>query len=377
MSALAIYIHWPFCLSKCPYCDFNSRPIQDSLDQKAWAKAYVQDLLYYAQRLPNRIVGSIYFGGGTPSLMHAQTVEVILDTIAAHWSLADNCEITLEANPSSATHEKLQGFRTAGVNRISMGVQSFDDKALKFLGRAHSSHEACQAIETIAGLYDRYSFDLIYARAEQTLQSWEDEMHKALSFSPKHLSLYQLTIEPQTVFYKRSRNEQLNAEETLCAEMYELTQSVLGSAGLPAYEISNHAALGEESRHNLAYWHYDDYIGIGPGAHGRFIDAEGRWATEAESVPAKWLGQLPPRAMQENVDIESAKREALMMGLRLVRGIDKAAWKQKFGIEIHTYIKEEKRSALVDEGLLLDNKDVFCATAQGLERLNAVLNYLL
>lgn len=377
MASLAIYIHWPFCLSKCPYCDFNSRPIKDGVDQKAWAEAYVQDIEFYATNLPGRVVRSIYFGGGTPSLMHAETVEALLNAIAKKWTLADDCEITLEANPSSVSVEKLSAFRKAGIRRISLGVQSFDDKALAFLGRAHTGKEACQAIESVASLYDRFSFDLIYARADQTLKTWTRELRQALSFAPKHLSLYQLTIELQTPFFKRAKNEKLNVDDVLAADMYEATQVFMDEAGLPAYEISSHAEPGEESSHNLTYWHYNDYMGIGPGAHGRYLSDAVRIATEAERSPAKWLSQAAPRCHQEEVGREQAQREALMMGLRLRKGIDKAAWQAKFGQDLGVGFDRENVQALVSEGLIVDNKDVFRATAEGLQRLNAVLNYLL
>lgn len=376
-APLALYVHWPFCLSKCPYCDFNSRAMPQGVDQKAWAEAYVQDLTHYAQRLPNRELTSIYFGGGTPSLMEAATVEAILNAAAKSWEFSDDIEITSEANPSSATEEKLKAFRGAGVNRVSLGVQSFDDKALSFLGRAHNGLEACHAIERVASLYDRFSFDLIYARTGQTLAAWEEEMQQALSFAPKHLSLYQLTIEPRTAFYKRAENETLIADEPLAVDMYELTQNFLAEAGLPAYEVSNHAAAGEESRHNLTYWHYEDYIGIGPGAHGRFVDANGRIASEATANPTAWLAGQSPRSTQEPVGFEEAKQEALMMGLRLFVGINKKQWHQKFDEPLDAFVPKAKTSVLVSEGLLVDTNDVLRTTFAGMQRLNAVLNFSL
>jgi len=378
MSSLAIYIHWPFCKSKCPYCDFNSRPISSSLDQELWAKAYIQDLIYYSKFLPNREISSIYFGGGTPSLMEEKTIEKILNVITKNWKISNNVEITLEANPSSVLSEKMHSFKSLGVNRISMGVQSFDDDNLRFLGRVHTSKDAKKAIETISNIYDRYSFDLIYSLAGQTLKSWEKELMTALSFSPKHLSIYQLTIEENTPFFKRSKKEKLNADDILCIEMYEIAQSILNERKLYTYEISNHAIEGEESLHNLSYWNYDDYIGIGAGAHGRFIEKDNiRFATEAEKNPSKWLSELSPRCKKEIITKNIAMQEALMMGLRTKKGIDKRKWKEKFEINLTDFIESVKMEELEKEGFVFDSKDNFIVTSIGLQRLNAVLNYLL
>lgn len=382
MMSLALYIHWPFCVSKCPYCDFNSLPLVAPVEEEKWAQAYGTELAHYAQRLGPRAVSSIYFGGGTPSLMQPQTVDAVLRSITKHWPLADSCEITIEANPSSSEIEKFKSFRLAGVNRLSLGVQALDDASLQFLGRAHDAQAARRAIEAAAQAFDRWSFDLIYARAGQSCEDWSKELDQALAFAPRHLSLYQLTIEEGTPFYKRARSEKLQAENEAAAEMYEFTQEKLSHAGLPAYEISNHAAIGQESRHNLAYWQYDSSIGIGPGAHGRFVDADGdRIATENYRRPKDWMGHVESAGQgcekEETIDIATAQREALMMGLRLTAGIDKMAWEKKFGQTLEQFLPADKMAGLVQEGLLGTNGDFFCATAQGRQRLDAVLRHLL
>jgi len=382
MKKLALYIHWPFCVSKCPYCDFNSRPLPNETDEEVWAQAYATEIGYYATRWSGRELSSIYFGGGTPSLMRPQTVEAVLDAIAAHWPLADDCEITLEANPSSSETEKFKAFRAAGVNRLSLGVQALDDASLRFLGRAHDANAARRAIESAGQIFDRFSFDLIYARQGQTLEAWEQELREALIFAPRHLSLYQLTIEPNTVFYKRAKTEKLQAEPELAAEMFEQTQVLLEEAGLPAYEISNHAVAGQESRHNLTYWEYNDYLGIGPGAHGRAVNADGaRLAMENIKNPTLWLAQVAAKDhgqdVCEAIDLLTAQKEALMMGLRLRKGLDLAVWQEKFGSPLDAFLPDEKRKALMQEGLVTQTEQSFCATEAGRQRLDAVLQFFL
>jgi oxygen-independent coproporphyrinogen-3 oxidase len=381
MPPLVLYIHWPYCASKCPYCDFNSRAAKD-IDHEAWAGAYAREIEYYARLLPERRIASIYFGGGTPSLMAAETVESVLQNIQAHWPLTDDVEITLEANPSSAEAGKFAAFRAAGVNRLSLGVQSLRDDALKFLGRAHDAESARRALEQAAKIFPRFSFDLIYARAGQNPSDWAAELREALRFAPRHLSVYQLTIEPGTRFHAMAeKGASLTAPEDNAAVMYEMTQEILGSNGLPAYEISNHAAPGEASRHNLAYWHYADYIGIGPGAHGRLVKGGVRYATENHREPDEWLRQVAEQGhgqrVFETLDTATAQREALMMGLRLTAGIDSAAWQAKFGILVTDFLLPEKLKRLCDEGLLIADAANFRATAHGLQRLNAVLGYLM
>ena len=380
MSPLSLYIHWPFCVSKCPYCDFNSRVLPTDLEEKNWLEAYLAELSHYAARLGNREIATIYFGGGTPSLMRPQTIAALLNKIAALWKVQQNCEITLEANPSSSEIGKFQAFKGAGVNRLSLGVQALDDADLHFLGRAHDENAAREAIEMAAKTFDRFSFDLIYARRDQTLGAWVGELQEALAFGAKHLSLYQLTIEEGTAFHKRACQETLTAPDDLAALMYEVTQDMMAAAGLPSYEISNYAAQHEESRHNLTYWHYNDYVGIGAGAHGRFVEGGVRYATENHRNPDRWLQQVlggtHGRAEETIIDADTAMREALMMGLRLAAGIDKAAWGAKFAVPLDDYVAQQKRSILVGEGLIIDDKSKLCATADGLQRLNAVLGYL-
>ncbi len=381
MTRLAIYIHWPFCVSKCPYCDFNSH-VADAVDHAAWAAAYRRELAHYAALLPGRRVTSVFFGGGTPSLMAPQTVEAVLQTIAASWTVAEDVEITLEANPTSAEAEKFAAFRAAGVNRLSLGVQSLRDDALKFLGRAHDAAQARRALEWAARHFPRYSFDLIYARRDQMPEAWAAELREALAFGASHMSLYQLTIEPNTVFHTLARRDAvLTARDDDAAAMFEATNAAMAEAGLPAYEISNYAAPGAASRHNLTYWRYEPYIGIGPGAHGRRRTEDGIYATENHRAPEAWLRQVAERGhglkVDEALDTLTAQREALMMGLRLVAGIDGAAWREKFGGSVTQFLPSAKLARLRAEGLLSDTGDGLRATPSGLQRLNAVLAYLL
>ncbi|MDE1900422.1 MAG: coproporphyrinogen III oxidase [Alphaproteobacteria bacterium] len=376
---LAVYIHWPFCVSKCPYCDFNSH-VGDTQNQEKWRVAYERELAHYAALLPNRRITSVFFGGGTPSLMEPQTVDHVLQTLGRLWTVDENVEITLEANPSSAEADKFAAFRAAGVNRLSLGVQSFDEQALRFLGRAHDAGDARRAIDMAARLFPRFSFDLIYARQGQTPDMWEGELHEALKLAGDHLSLYQLTIEPHTQFYVRARRgEALTAPDAHAETMYELTQDIMDAAGLPAYEISNHARPGQESRHNMAYWRYDDYIGIGPGAHGRFARHGARHATEDHRAPDIWLDTVGLRGhgvkTDDAIGDDMAMREALMMGLRLTRGIDARSWDEKFSVPLAQFIPSAKRARLRDEGYLFDGNDLR-ATRAGLQRLNAVLSFL-
>jgi len=377
---LAIYIHWPYCVSKCPYCDFNSH-VASSIDHDVWREAYRREIAHYAEMLPDRRIASVFFGGGTPSLMQPQTVGAVLEEIARHWPLAEGVEITLEANPNSVEAEKFVDFRAAGVNRLSLGVQSLKDEALKFLGRAHDAAAAQKAIVLAARHFPRFSFDLIYARQDQSLASWQAELQDALALAGDHLSLYQLTIEPGTQFHTRAgRGEALAAPSEESAAMFELTQQLLETAGLPSYEISNHARPGFESRHNLTYWHYEDYIGIGPGAHGRCLKNGKRFASENHKAPDVWLAQVKERGeglrVWDEIDSDTAKREALMMGLRLTDGIDRAGWTNKFGAPIENFLSAEKIAHLVHENYLVSGSEKFKATASGRQRLNALLDYL-
>jgi oxygen-independent coproporphyrinogen-3 oxidase len=381
MQSLAVYIHWPFCQSKCPYCDFNSH-VAASIDHDTWRAAYAKEIAHYAALLPGCRITSIFFGGGTPSLMEPRTAATILDEIAKYWPVDADCEITLEANPTSSEAGKFADFRQAGINRLSLGVQSLRDEALKFLGRAHDAGQARRAIDLAAKNFPRFSFDLIYARRDQTLDSWEVELREALTLTGGHLSAYQLTIEPNTAFHTLAgRGEKITAPDDAAAFMYERTQAIMREAGLPAYEISNHAAPGNESRHNLTYWTYGDYIGIGPGAHGRYATNGIRLATEAHRAPDVWL-----RHVNENghglreanpVDDATAKREAVLMGLRLTQGISRNAWRDKFGAELDAFLAPGKTAHLAQEGYIAVTPDALHATPAGLQRLNAVLAYLM
>jgi oxygen-independent coproporphyrinogen-3 oxidase len=381
-EALAVYIHWPYCVSKCPYCDFNSH-VAAAPDHEAWRAAYRRALGHYAALLPGRRVTSVFFGGGTPSLMQPQTVAAILDDLARHWQMEASVEITLEANPNSAEAEKFAAFRNAGVNRLSLGVQSLNDEALAFLGRAHGATEARRAIALADRHFPRFSFDLIYARKDQSPAAWERELNEALELAGGHLSLYQLTIEPNTQFHTRAgRGEPLTAAEPEAAGMFERTQEILAARGLPAYEISNHARPGEESRHNLTYWRYEDYIGIGPGAHGRFRDTDAgvRLAAEDHRAPEVWLTQVKEKGhgirLNEAIDAPTAQREALMMGLRLAEGIDLGNWRAKFGVSLEDALAADKMRRLRDEGYLALSATALAATKEGRQRLNALLAYL-
>ena len=382
---LAIYVHWPFCQSKCPYCDFNSY-VALTIDHDAWRQSYVKELEYYAEHLSNRPVSSIFFGGGTPSLMEPATVELVLNTITRLWPKTRDIEITLEANPTSVEADKFAAFKTAGVNRLSLGVQALREDALKFLGRKHDVHQAQSAIDLARQFFPRFSFDLIYARHDQTPESWEKELREALTLASDHLSLYQLTIEPSTQFYTLAqRGEPLTAPDEPAALMYELTQKILTAAGLPAYEISNHARPGQESRHNLTYWHYEDYIGIGPGAHGRYQrhteNYLQRLATDNHRAPEVWMKQVRAdrhgQRQCEAVDMKTAMREALMMGLRLPEGISYEKWQKKFPEKLDSFVTSSKKTRLIHEGYIKPNPIALQATESGLQRLNAMLGYLL
>jgi oxygen-independent coproporphyrinogen-3 oxidase len=377
---LALYIHWPYCISKCPYCDFNSH-VGDTQDQDKWRKAYQRELEYYAALLSERTVTSIFFGGGTPSLMEARTVESILQNVARLWRIDDKAEITLEANPSSVEADKFRDFQIAGVNRLSLGVQSLNEDALKFLGRAHNVDEAKKAITLASQVFKRFSFDLIYARQNQAPEMWREELQRALALAGEHLSLYQLTIEPHTQFDTRTRHgEHLTAVDDHAVMMYEMTQDIMDEAGLPAYEISNHARGGQESRHNLTYWHYEDYIGIGPGAHGRTLIKQVRHAIENHRAPDIWLQQTSRQGhgikSDDIIDYKTAMREALMMGLRLSEGIDLANWREKFQMSLLDFLGREKIERLTAEGYIIENAKTLGASRTGLQRLNALLGYL-
>jgi putative oxygen-independent coproporphyrinogen III oxidase len=325
--AFGVYVHWPFCLSKCPYCDFNSHVRHGGVDQPRFLRAFAAEIATTAARIPGRTVSTIFFGGGTPSLMEPATVAAILDAVAAHWRVADDVEVTLEANPTSVEAGRFAGYRAAGVNRVSLGVQALDDAALAALGRTHTAREALDAVAIARRIFARYSFDLIYARPGQTPQAWRAELARAIAEAAEHLSLYQLTIEPETPFAALHAAGKLAVPDGDHARtLYDVTQEVCGAAGLPAYEVSNHARPGAECRHNLVYWRYREYAGIGPGAHGR-LDIDGtRRATATERRPEAWLAQVEARGHGLTTDEPLSRVEAadefLLMGLRLAEGID-------------------------------------------------------
>jgi oxygen-independent coproporphyrinogen-3 oxidase len=334
---LALYVHWPFCVSKCPYCDFNSH-VRASIDQKKWCEALLADLAHEARLLPGRRLISIFFGGGTPSLMAPATVEALIEAAKAHWTPADGLEVTLEANPNSVEAARFADLAVAGVNRLSLGLQSFDDEALRFLGRAHSAGEGFRALEIAQANFPRVSFDLIYALPGDSEERWAAALNQALALGTKHLSLYQLTIEPGTRFASMvAKHEFEPLDADTAAALFELTDAVMSAAGLPAYEISNHAAAGQESRHNLTYWRYGNYAGVGPGAHGRRLGMR----TVRHKKPENFISGLARNGhgIAEEVALTPAEAadEALVMGLRLREGIDADAIAQRFG-----------RSAMVD-----------------------------
>jgi oxygen-independent coproporphyrinogen-3 oxidase len=325
-TSFGVYVHWPFCTAKCPYCDFNSHVRHEPPDERRFAAALARELAHFATLTPGEKVTSIFFGGGTPSLMQAATVETILSAIARLWPVAPDAEITLEANPGSAEAERFRLYRAAGINRLSLGVQSLDDQALKALGRIHDSAEARRAVEMARDAFPRLSFDLIYARPAQTLHAWHAELEAAIAMAADHLSLYQLTIEAETPYARLYAAGKLPIPDPgRAAEFYALTQEISEAHGLPAYEISNHAAPGAESRHNLTYWRYRDYVGVGPGAHGRLTLADVRRATMSEHHPERWLQQVEGRGhglvTDEALTLEECADEMLLMGLRLSEGI--------------------------------------------------------
>jgi oxygen-independent coproporphyrinogen-3 oxidase len=335
-STFGVYIHWPFCLSKCPYCDFNSHVRHAAIDETRYVRAFAAEIAATAARAPGRTVSTIFFGGGTPSLMQPATVGAILDAVARHWPVAPDVEVTLEANPTSVEAARFRGFRAAGVNRVSLGVQALEDAALKELGRLHSADEALGAVAIARAIFDRYSFDLIYARPGQTPQAWADELRRAIAQAGEHLSLYQLTIEPDTPFALLHAAGRLALpDEDTARALYDTTQAVCASAGLPAYEISNHARPGGECRHNLVYWRAHEYAGVGPGAHGRLDIAGERRATATEKRPESWLMRVEARGhgvvTDEALTPEQCADELLLMGLRLAEGIDPARYARLAG----------------------------------------------
>jgi len=382
---LGVYVHWPFCKSKCPYCDFNSH-VRDGVEQARWRKALLVELEHAAREAPGDVGGrrveTMFFGGGTPSLMEPETVAELIARTRTLWDCAADMEITLEANPTSVEAGRFATLAQAGVNRVSLGVQAMSATELRFLGREHSPAEALAALDTARQHFSRYSFDLIYARPGQTLEAWAGELGRALALAGGHLSLYQLTIERGTRFFTdHARGAFILPPEELAAEMFELTQARLEKAGLPAYEISNHARPGAACRHNLIYWRYQDYVGIGPGAHGRFGDGESKRATRRHSGPEAWLEAVERdghgTAESTLVTGRDLVEEALMMGLRLSEGIDRTIFAANAGADPVRSVGEAALASLIGAGFLEVSPTHLTATAAGRQRLNAVLERLI
>jgi oxygen-independent coproporphyrinogen-3 oxidase len=380
-APLGIYVHWPFCKSKCPYCDFNSH-VRDGIDQERWRRALLAELEHAASEAPGRCVETIFFGGGTPSLMEPSIAGAVIDRVSSLWDVAADLEITLEANPTSVEADRFAALAQVGVNRLSLGVQALDPAALHFLGREHSVEQALAAIDTARQHFSRYSFDLIYARPSQTVASWAQELERALALAGEHLSLYQLTIERGTRFFiDHARGVFALPAEELAAELFELTQERLAAAGLPAYEISNHARPGAACRHNLIYWRYQDYVGVGPGAHGRFADGSGKRATRRTSGPEAWLEAVESKghgtADTSLIEGRELVEEALMVGLRLAEGIDRAAFASITGVDPVAAVGERRLAPLIAADYLELDGTCLKATANGRLRLNAVLERLI
>jgi oxygen-independent coproporphyrinogen-3 oxidase len=372
-TPLALYVHWPFCITKCPYCDFNSH-VRPGWDEAAWARAYAADIAWEAGLTPGRRIGSVFFGGGTPSLMAPATVAAILKAADDAWGLAVDCEITLEANPTSVEAARFAGFAAAGVNRVSLGLQALDDAALGFLGRPHDLAQGLAALDVAQAHFARVSFDLIYARPGQTVAAWEAELARALAFGAGHLSLYQLTIEPGTRFAALARAGRLSVPDAdAAADLWEATQALTAAAGLPLYEISNHARAGEHSRHKLAYWTWADHAGVGPGAHGR---RAGR-ATARLRRPEAWLEAVARHGHGIETDAAvaplTAAREALVMGLRLAAGVEAARFGRRTGVALGDAIEPDAARDLVRLGLIEHTPARLRVTAAGLPLLDAIL----
>jgi oxygen-independent coproporphyrinogen-3 oxidase len=357
-QAFGVYIHWPFCLSKCPYCDFNSHVRRAPIDEARFVRAFTAEIAATAARVPRRTVSTIFFGGGTPSLMQPATVAAILDAIARHWRVAPDVEITIEANPTSVEAGRFRGYRAAGVNRVSLGVQALNDRALAELGRLHSAREALDAVGIARGVFDRVSFDLIYARPQQTPQDWGNELKTALADAGEHLSLYQLTIEPDTPFAALHAAGKLKTpDDDLARALYDTTLEVCAAHGLQAYEISNHARPGAECRHNLVYWRAHEYAGIGPGAHGRLDINGARHATATEKRPEAWLARVESAGhglvTDDALTREEMADEFLLMGLRLAEGIDPA----RYAILAGRSLDETRVATLHEHGLVETTAD--------------------
>ncbi|OJW51280.1 MAG: coproporphyrinogen III oxidase [Alphaproteobacteria bacterium 41-28] len=380
MKSLGLYIHWPFCLSKCPYCDFNSH-VRESIDQKRWGKALLKELRSAAQHQKGTLV-SIFLGGGTPSLMEPETVAFLVEAAKSLFPIAENLEVTLEANPNTVEAERFKAFYEAGVNRLSLGIQSLDDTALTFLGRRHSAKEALKALEIAATYFPRFSFDLIYARPDQTHVAWKAELSEALAYAKGHLSLYQLTIEPQTVFATRfARGEKMTLEEDPAAVLYELTEEIMTQNGFIPYEVSNYAVPSQECRHNLLYWNFEDYIGIGPGAHGRITQGNIKYATSRYKAPETWLETVETHGhgLQTSLPLSPLERlqELTLMGLRLTTGLEVRRITEETGLDVEEAYGFQALQLLEKEGLLRRTATHLIPTFEGRLRLNGLIAFML
>ena len=382
---LALYMHWPFCVSKCPYCDFNSHVVE-TVDHGVWREVLLQELAFEAKRTPGVKLQSIFFGGGTPSLMEAATVKAVIDNAKTHWAPVDDLEITLEANPGTVDAERFTAFRDAGVNRLSLGVQSLDDSQLKFLGRQHSAAEARRAVEAAGMIFDRLSFDLIYARPDQTAAEWQQELSDAIELlmaaGGGHLSCYQLTIEDHTPFKTAyTRGTFALPDEDGGSDLFDLTQDLLAASGMPAYEISNHARPGDACRHNVHVWQGGSYAGIGPGAHGRIKIDDTVQATQRLKPPAQWLKRVAAEGhgSQSETPVTPQGRaiEMVLIGLRLASGLDLARLERLTGLVSYEVISEENLAAMVTEGLITLSSDTVQTTRRGRLVLNGIVQALL
>lgn len=388
MRSLSLYIHWPFCLAKCPYCDFNSH-VRDKIPQEEFAQALAQEMIYEASRLHQDFprgeryqLNSIFFGGGTPSLMTPQSVSLLIETAQKIFNAAPQIEITLEANPTSVESQKFKEFRHAGVNRLSLGIQSLEEDSLKALGRKHSAQQALKALELARSLFPRISFDLIYARPGQSLKKWQKELHDALNFVSDHLSLYQLTIEPGTYYETLyQRGELILPSEEEAAELYLMTNEEAARFQLFPYEVSNYAKKGSESQHNLTYWRYRDYLGIGPGAHSRITLNGNIYATKRHLAPEIWRQKVQKSHSGATEEIllsqEERAKEAILMGLRLTEGISQIYFKERTGLSLDACLNQEMLQACIDEGYLLYDEDRIRTTMEGRLRLESILSHLI
>jgi oxygen-independent coproporphyrinogen-3 oxidase len=381
LEPLSIYLHWPFCGSKCPYCDFNSH-VRPQIEEQRWVDATISGLDYWHGRYPDRQITTIFWGGGTPSLLAPASVERVLSHIAKRWSMASECEITLEANPTTHEAERFQGFRAAGVNRLSLGVQSFQQDALDFLGRTYKVAEAEHALAHIAETFPRYSYDLIYALPGQTLETWRPQLDHALSFAGEHISLYQLTFEQGTRFYQLLKSGKMEAlDDETAADLYDYTHDQLTTRGLLPYEVSNFAVPGQECRHNLTYWTGGDWIGVGPGAHGRIGQAGNRLATTEWRSPERWLQKVEANSQgcetETPLSAAEAAEELVLMGLRLSSGIDRYQFETLTGLPLDHVLAPDRVETLVKSGLADLQDDRIALTPEGRQVLDAAIKFLL